>query len=571
MIKKKDELKLSVKEPSFDGIFTKWSWKHSLESLCNKIFIDSKLKCLRDRRIVTVVAIIITITIYWGATNYLDPSRNIFKRTWDYVMGNDYTIHVASPQGVYAKIGNYLESKSQDDRRGIIVENQGGSAEILEEVLKNNTSLGIVQEDYLFEADIAPRQFKETIPLYAEPMHILYREAKWHEIAGTDSIDEEPVLSVDCEDKVRSFFESSIVRVGSSQPARSSASVLKLCGLKPKKREFKSFKVTKERLLDGTIDIAFYMIGAPAESLEGILKKNSGIGLMSIDARLVRELNSVFDRCYYPFSFYGKYDDEDDDDPRYNHVTTFASRAVLLASWGVRGSSIRNICDKLQEWKIKEQDKNPITEFSTNQHSRIMQAYSGPLGETLETWVLSLLFLILCSAFLIACMTWLISCYKEVYYVRDITNIYRNGLPRHDKLDFDSSLPETTEVIGMNEKICDKIIQGISNLLWLAMRIRDDYETGGMTVSHQQNLIDNIYTIKGIFQTHLAQRLNESTELGLDYKEEKLRRLYTAGYLKREDYLHLQALHKGDAEPVTVDRRSRVTIDGSRKAPQGKE
>ena len=77
---------------------------------------------------------------------------------------------------------------------------------------------------------------------------------------------------------------------------------------------------------------------------------------------------------------------------------------------------------------------------------------------------------------------------------------------------------------------------GIAELLGLAADIRDDYETGGIMVSHQVHLEESLYLIKEIFSRHLARRVEAHISSGGRVSLKEVRQLYIACYLPRDAY-----------------------------------
>ena len=139
-------------------------------------------------------------------------------------------------------------------------------------------------------------------------------------------------------------------------------------------------------------------------------------------------------------------------------------------------------------------------------------------------------------------LVWITSEYKQVNYFRDIIKVYSECLPTNTNLD-EQKRPFPKPIIYENQnEIISDLVRGIAGLLSVAKKIRRDYKSGGITMTHYRHLLDSLYEIKDIFQRNLAQRLNEVLEQKLLPKKEQqelLRCYYTAGYLKLQNYRDL--------------------------------
>ena len=170
--------------------------------------------------------------------------------------------------------------------------------------------------------------------------------------------------------------------------------------------------------------------------------------------------------------------------------------------------------------------------------------YQGFRMELLRNLFIFLVSVVGTTAAAMAFLVWITSEYKQVNYFRDMTNIYSEFLPTNTNLDADKG-PFPKPIIYENQnEIISGLVRGIALLLSLAQKIRSDYKSGGITMTHYRHLLDSLYEIKDIFQRNLAQRLNKVLEQKLlpkKQQQELLRSYYTAGYLKLENYRYLSA------------------------------
>ena len=137
-------------------------------------------------------------------------------------------------------------------------------------------------------------------------------------------------------------------------------------------------------------------------------------------------------------------------------------------------------------------------------------------------------------------LSWVLSGFKNVAYFRNLTRIYTEYLPENTNLD-EGSGPIPIPVIYYSQTgIISRLVVGLKELLVLSARVRQDYNTGGMTMTHYGQLQVGIVNLKNTFQKNLAQRFNEYLSNSEELDLSSLRHYYTAGYLRSDDLRNLE-------------------------------
>ena len=114
--------------------------------------------------------------------------------------------------------------------------------------------------------------------------------------------------------------------------------------------------------------------------------------------------------------------------------------------------------------------------------------------------------------------------------------------------------------LGLSDEIVSKLLQKSES-------IRRDLTTGGIVVGHQANLIDNVYGIKTIFQRQLGQRLNEAILCGRDIPKERIRKLFTAGYIELDAFESLMQLASAQSLARPSENRNEKDIPQATDEP----
>lgn len=521
-------------------------WTKYLRRVWNILTLDRKGR-RKERTILLIGSLVFTLFVYHRAVEYFDPARHVLRLGQMEVAGESYRMYSGSAGGMYAAIAGEVEKgvRGHGDFEVERIE-VGGSRRILDKILDDPNSFGIVQQDVLDE--IHHRKIRVLAPLYNERVHAVYRWSKFVEasrgdVAGSEATcPQEPRISEEPDPATRRMFSESKVRLGSTRPSGGQLNLaqrlLKIAGLQPQKQEFRSIEETAQMLEDGELDMALITVGAPLSKLEDLLEDpdESGFCLMSVTPPFVRLVNDAYDTHYRPTGFSGIYDH------RHDGVTTLGIPAMLVANRSMPQSAFGPIAGALAEYQAASNgDYHPFDDYAGTLE-RLEKEAPSRMAELIEAAALFLLFLGVVMTLLNVLATWVLSSTKGVFYFRRLNQIYRE-LPSHVRLDDGSAGLPVPSLETDDQEILQRIVRGISHLLAMAMSIRDDYETGGITASHHSHLIGSVYEIKAIFMRHLSQRLNRVLETkSVALAGEDLLSYYTAGYLFREDYRDLSAL-----------------------------
>jgi TRAP-type uncharacterized transport system substrate-binding protein len=528
-------------------------WKNLIKKIWVALAFDSKGRS-RERAIIMVGALIITVFLYVWAVESINPSGNLFRLSWMSFSKPEHTIASGREGGWYHELSTTVE-QGLDERGAFDVEVDavGGSSAILKTVIEKPLAVGIVQEDVLERNASNGSSIRVVAPLYNERLHIVYRWSKIQAIAAADpeaceefaSLSEQPcglaiTLSENPSCATAKLFSESEVRLGSKgRPVghlNTSQRVLALAGLQPFEENFElSISQAIDHLNQKVLDVALITSGAPISSLEATLDEgpDSDLCLAGVDARFTRLLNEIHGTDYR-FSGFARIYPE-----RFNQVSTFQVNAILIANKKVSRSFVGSVVEVLSEKKEKtlDDDYYPLEDF--DEIDNLASTYPSKRFELLQAGVFFGLFCLVVWSVLIFLATWIVSSFKEAIYVRRLQRVYEE-LPSHVKLEQeDDGIP--LPVIDTDSKeVVTRIAGGISSLLNLAMDIRIDYETGGITSSHHQHLLQSVYDVKSIFMRHLAQRLHSMIDDGDEgVTTTELTTFYTAGYLRREDFCFL--------------------------------
>ena len=489
------------------------------------------------RNILLLIALAISITTYTYVVDIYDSNANFLKQVWRGIFQESYTFCSGAEGGFYCQIGRLLERETARNA-GIVVHDKptSGGFENAVSVGSKSSAFGLLQEDTLTQNDSLRDRLRYITPLYLERMHILYR---------TDKIEsQKPLLLSPCDKATKSFFQDPNTRV-SSGPHGSGSKIfseylLSQCGYGRVNDLNLQFTDAMEKLKAKELNVVFTIAGAPLSSVKKILSEDENIALMSIDPVLIPTLNKDFGLRLHPTTFKDIYD-------KGTEVSTIGSYAYLVASKDVPNSAIMELITTLDDSKYRmegynEDESFPLEEFGFK--DAFAKEYEGFLMEVIRSLFVFLTSVVTLTAGTMVFLVWLVSGLKQVGYFYEITQIYDNFLPVNTNLD-ERTPPFPRPVVFENQnEIIARLVRAIAQLKSAAQKIRQDYESGGITMTHYRNLLDTVHEIKDIFLRHLAQRLNEIMENKTSSKKE-LRKLfrcyYTAGYLKRANYRDLVA------------------------------
>jgi len=95
-------------------------------------------------------------------------------------------------------------------------------------------------------------------------------------------------------------------------------------------------------------------------------------------------------------------------------------------------------------------------------------------------------------------------------------------------------------VVEYGAKNCvNRAVEGIASLTSLIAEIRDDSVTGGLTINHQQHIMQTAYNVRQIMRSQLARGLERAGREGCRMTLGELRNFFYSGYISRVGYRDL--------------------------------
>ena len=347
---------------------------------------------------------------------------------------------------------------------------------------------------------------------------------------------------------VKAFFQQAEVSTGPvGSASRIFASyLLDVCKIGPIKDHGAPFAKALDSLMhkDDGIDIVFSIAGAPLASVREALQTQEKGGdkdlrLMSIESALVHELNERYDVKLRGSTFKGKYDG-------YDNTSTIGSYAFLVTSKDVPNLAVMELLRVLDNsTEEMKRDLAVGTDFQLEEfpfYETFRQQNQNFLMELMRNLLIFVVSVSITTAGALVFLSRVLSELKNVGHFRKLTKIYTDYLPENTNLDEGTGAFPKPVIYDNQTGIISKLVMGLKELLVLSSRVRQDYDTGGVTMTHYEHLQTSIANLKEMFQRNLAQRLNEflsSNRISSD----SLRHYYTAGYLRIEDLRELEARH----------------------------
>ena len=521
-------------------------WKELFLKLYNKLAINKDGKH-RDRPVIVLLSILVAMAIYWPIVERIDPSKNVYRHLGRSAAGVSYSFYTGTTGGEYNRIGEELTARKSPITFQHVPRNATSGDQDQEHrragnmtmVLNETNAIAIVQQDELERAGIQD-EVRTVTPLYGEKMHILYRlEDRDLLSAGTNVL---PVLSRECPEALRSFLGKARIHMASGDSRKGSYLsdlVFLMCQVDVKQPRYGTAIGDAIEDLVGSswgdespngIDVACIIAGSPLADLSSHLEIGGKLGLISIDPGTVSELNQTFGTRYQPTTFNGKYDS------RFDRVRTLEVPAILVTSLDVPEPVILETSRLLDE--IKEEGF-PIHEYSS--HDRVKRELPGPTRARAEAWGSFAAGVGLLSLFLMLVFTWAVSSVKLAHYSNQMTTAYKRDFPSNDAVAISGSGLMVPETAGDHQEVLNKLVEGMVELLKSIARIREDYDSGGITVTHQQHLMQTVYGLKAIFMRNISQHLCAAIESGMDLDSEELGRFFAAGYIDLPAYEYLSA------------------------------
>ncbi len=514
-----------------------------------KGFLDGFQKKMTRYTLLTI-AVLSSVIGYTYVVDVYDSDKNLISQVWRWFVNKNYNIYTGQEGGFYIEIGKSLQSKTRN-KFGLNVLNRQtvGGIENATSVASSRSSFGLVQEDSVPENDYLRNSLRYITPLYMEQMHILYRRDRFAELVDVplDSLPDLLEITPGDSTLVKTFLENATISTG---PHKSGTRIItsylfSQIQVKTRKDLHLGLKNAIEKLIeqDSTgrgLDAVFWIAGGPLEAVKEGLGDKSDIRLMGIDPILIPKMNKTFGLKLRPASFQNVYEDG-------GRVATFGSYSFLIASKDVPNFAIMELL------RILDNNKENIGKAQLSQfdfRAFYEQEHNGFLMDLLRNLLIFLVSATVTTSGVMVFLVWVVSSSKQVFYFRRITGVYRDYLPENTFLIQGKPPFPKPNIWDDQNGIVANLVKGTQKLILLAKNIRDDYETGGLNVTHFNHLLEHLSSIRTIFRKNLFQRFVEIIQAAKNganaelISVEFIRHFHTAGYIGRDDYYSLVDLLK---------------------------
>jgi hypothetical protein len=534
-------------------------WFPALMSRALGLFEPDRMVRSRERKAIHVISLVTTLVGYYLISSSFFPQYNPVN-TFRYVRGEDNYNFYSTSGGLYELLGNHLVNST----RGITITNDptpSGSKEIAEKVSNDPISLAIVQSDVLLRQGYSEKAIDVIATVYEEKVHVFYNQARLHSL-----VTEQPYLDPDESAQLmikprpnaltQQFFNGARVRMQSSMSAPSMSlpgNILDICGLDTSiKPRGMIFTAALDSLVEGALDVVFWTGGAPNIAARTILENNPGkIGMMSVHPSLRRDLAQIYERPMKQTTF-RPHSSEQKTYMGSNSITTLSTDAWLIANPTVPKWVIREVAERLLAFKPDGGVTADSPLYGRDFASRIQQAYPSKNIALLQTGLVLILFIYVVGTFISLLLLWLVSSRKESKYLQEITDIYSKALPMHTLLEPQECALNVPVVEYGAKTSVNKAVEGIAALTALVAVIRDDSVDGGITVNHQQHIMQTAYGVREILRSQLARGLERAGRDGCHFTLREIRNFFYAGYVSRGAYHDLVRMMESDHPAAMV-------------------
>lgn len=513
---------------------------------------SSRIITLRD--FIIGFSIVMSSIVYTYFMDYYNSDNDFINRMWGILTNQKksysfYSDNIdADATSIYAKIGKALKNHSdRDPDLNVILKGKTGSAyENAFGVMNNKQAFGLIQSDTYLNVPNLRENTIEIAPIYMERLHIICH----------------------CDSSIKKFeelfdtanYQETLFYIG--KPGSSSNLMFPLLkshfnGSKPPeldnidtKANFTEMSLALKNL-DDTVDyknvVVMFMMGYNQLIKEVINDSKNQLRLLEIDAAKVYDINEKFGQkfipTYFPQDFYPS-----------RNVATIGALATIIASNDLKSNEIANFLKVFEQLNLSSAFNNIFDNPSfsivdiSNKYRTLANAESWSLLKTIIVFTISVT---LSSYVLAVLLIYIISAFKQSNYYKEMMSIYRDITELNSKkakVDNESNIWRTQTANG------DRLIDGIKKLNQLGQIVREDFNTGGMTIRHHSYLIDNLNYLEKWFQSKLTSRIAYAlNNIPPDSQEEKesikeqIEYLYGNSFLLNDQYTFLISL-------IIVDR-----------------
>ena len=508
-----------------------------------------------SRRIILIISLLFSVGLYrYVINNLYDEGEDFISTIWSGINSDRETMYLFSGDAnggdysLYYQLGKKISEAA--NKENFLLELKGTQNSALSNafgVLNNTNSFGIVQSDTHLHANFLKdaSKIKTICSLYMERLHILAKFPK-------ETIDKNPdfdnlLFGSGSEFKGNRIIQKAIEdrTIITGNPTSSARNYLPFL-LKEGKIDYSEsfsniqygsyveifdFLENSENRVDEVL-IAVFTLGTHDKVKE--LLKDPQYKLIAIDPSLISIINSKYNQRLELTYFDDVYDYS-------KGLPTIGAYAQLVASSDVSDleitkflEALNTVTDNSRFDKIFE--KPPISLYEvTNYYNYQYRKSSTSLLASFMIFITSVIFSTVVSANFIM---WFTSNYKKVKYYREFIVDYNRII-------------DTSESYKNPEAKIENLTRGMHNILLIASEVRNDFETGGMTNSDHEYLIENLNHILELYKERLAQRMNDklvksvqklsksSSGYLITSLKEEINQYYSDDYLSRESYLFL--------------------------------
>lgn len=528
---------------------------------------------MTSRRVILLISLIFSIGLYRYIVNNLFSKDDDFINTiWSNLISEKETFSLFSGDAsggdysLYYRLGKEISDAAK--LQNFLLQLKGTNNSALSNafgVMNNTNSFGIVQSDTYLQAEFLQDKTKiRTIcSLYMERLHILVKYPK-------DSVGNEGankiLLGGDSTFNGNRLLEGALnsdhlITGGPTSSARNYLSLL----LKESKISYEKgyskirygsygdifeFIENKEPERNNVV-IAIFTLGT--HDKVGQLLENPQYKLMAIDPTLIHTINRKYNQKLETTYFDGIYNYDEG-------VPTIGAYALLVASSDLSNYEIlkflRAMMTITSNGKFHKIFENPPISLS-EVASYYEYQYKKASTSVFSSFIIFLSSVIAATVIGTNLIMWFTSNYKKVKYYREFIKDYNNVI-------------DTNNSYNQPEAKIENLTRGMRNIALIASKVRNDFETGGMTNSDHEYLIDNLNKINEFYKERLAQRMNDkvigsldelstnSLNLIMTKLQKEISNYYSQDYLTRDSYFFLLGEIRGK-----LDKFSQKNDDGN--------
>lgn len=472
---------------------------------------------LNFKGLIAGVAILLSVATYRYFVDYFSQESDFIALVAEFLPFGEkeysFFSHNASEDGasvsVYAQLANAVEQKGTSVMK---VEPKGEKGSALENaygVLNKPKSFGIVQSDTYLSADFLKdeNRINEISKLYMERLHILYvwdPNAEPLDIEVISSTNAESVNLVENALDTRSLFPGKV----SSSSRLLLPHLMDVWDVKNAHLISQAENFDMDQAIDSAIEnnseisyprLAFFMIGSNKDVYDKVkaAKNARFLGLSPSDIHCMNRHDDIDLALTHYGGIYGEY----------SAKPTAGAFATLIGSNDLNANEIFHFLTILEEvthtGALEEVFGDPPISIAD-----IRDSYKNDTSKVFWLFVRSLIVFIITvvstSYILSNLFLRVISTFKHNAYYRGMMEIYR-VLTQID----DSQLraPSLSEFEDQYRRAV-QIKNGMRRLEKKGREMREDYNTGGITMAHHQYLLTNMNHVFDWFENKLTNRLS---------------------------------------------------------------